>query len=92
MKLIKEITEIYKTKYVVFELEEEQYTVQFRESAAKGINNVRVFKNGKEKDVKIIMAYPNLYKRIEHIALVAKCEIKTAIKRLLSRANSSSFN
>lgn len=84
--MIKEITEIYKTKYITFELEEEQYIVQFRESATKGINKVRVFKNGKEKDVKITSAYPHLYKRIEHIALVAKCEIKTAIKRLLLRS------
>lgn len=86
MKLIKEITEIYKTKFIIFELEEERYTVQFRESVNKGINDVRVFKNGKEKDVKITSAYPRLYERIEYIALVAKYKIKIAIKRLLSRS------
>lgn len=75
----------YSMKYIIFELDGRQYTVQFRDKFIRGTYNISVLKKGREVNAKIVSAYPHLGKRILDMALMTRLKMEWTIKRLLQR-------
>ena len=47
-------------KFIAFNLEGEQYTINFRDSLRKGVYDISVWKNGKEVNAEITGSHPPL--------------------------------
>lgn len=50
----------FSVKYIIFELEDTRYTVQFRDSLLKGVHDIDIFTGKNTMPVKILGAYPPL--------------------------------
>lgn len=74
----------YSLKYIVFEIDGIQYTVQYKNTFISGTYDISVLEKGRMVNAKIISAYPHLGKRIMDMALMTIIEIKSVIKRLQS--------
>ena len=70
-------------KYIVFELDGKQYTVQYRNTFIRGNYDISILEKGRITNAKIISAYPHLGKRIMDMALMTRLKLEWVIKRLL---------
>lgn len=72
-------------KYIIAEIDGNEYTISFRDTFSKGIYDVSVYARGALIATEVKSAYPGLFRRIQEGALLFCVELKNFIDRISKR-------
>lgn len=73
-------------RYIIFKVDDSDVLIAFDEAFSKGIHNVEVRVNGKEKVIEVESTYPGFIRRVREAVLITLVELKHAINSITNRS------